>query len=39
MITCVLVLAKHVYVAAIYDKSERTTLTDMELLKLARQFK
>ncbi len=39
VITCVLVLAKHVYVAAIYDKSERATLTDKELLKLAQRFK
>lgn len=35
VITYVIVTAKHVYVAALYDKSERATLTDKELLKLA----
>jgi hypothetical protein len=39
IITCVKIIQNTVYLAAIYDKSERPTLTDTELKLLAKQIK
>lgn len=39
VITCVKVIQGTVYLAAIYDKSEKSTLTDSELNFLAKQIK
>lgn len=38
VITYVIIAARHVYLAAIYDKSERSTLSDKELRELAKGF-
>jgi hypothetical protein len=38
IITCVKVFQNTVYLAAIYDKSERSTLSDAELKLLAKQI-
>lgn len=38
VITCLKVVSSRVYLSAIYDKSEKSTITDAELKFLARQI-
>jgi mRNA-degrading endonuclease RelE of RelBE toxin-antitoxin system len=38
VITCLKIVSSRVYLAAIYDKSEKSTITDAELKFLARQI-